>query len=91
MPNVNCFILDGINEYNFSSRALILSPESHIRLHVPSVVEGQEVLLIVDGKDVGRIRAGEELRITRSEKRAQLIYFEPNYFFHNLSSRLSWN
>jgi NAD+ kinase len=91
MPDTDCFILDGINEYNFSSRALILSPESHIRLHIPSLRDYQEALLTVDGKHVEALTAGEEIVITRSERRAQLIFFSENYFFHNLSSRLSWN
>jgi len=91
MPDANCFILDGINEYNFSSRALILSPDAKIRLHVQSLLPDQEALLVVDGNQVASLKEGEELMLTRSERRAQLIFFEENYFFHNLSSRLSWN
>ena len=61
MPDVNCFILDGINEYNFTSRALILPPESTIRLHIPSLRSGQEVMLMVDGKPRGKLNAGQDV------------------------------
>ena len=91
MPDVNCFILDGINEYNFSSRALILPPESSIRLHIPSLRSDQEVILMVDGKQRGNLKAGEEAILSQWGHRARLIFFDKNYFFHNLSSRLSWN
>lgn len=91
MPDVDCFILDGINEYNFSSRALILSPDTTIRIHLAQADDDQKPRLIVDGKSVGFIAAGEEIVLSRSERRAQLIFFEENYFFHNLSSRLSWH
>jgi len=90
MPDVNCFILDGINEYNFSSRALILSPESRIRLRMARVDPGQEAHLIVDGKSLGRLDEGVELNLSRSPRRAQLIFLDRNYFFHNLASRLRW-
>ncbi len=91
MPDANCFILDGINEYNFSSRALVVSPEATMRLHIPSLMENQQALLAIDGKQVASVAAGEDILLSRSERRAQLIFFEENYFFHNLSSRLSWN
>ena len=91
MPDADCFILDGINEYNFTSRALIISPDSQIRLHVQPLQAGQEVHLVVDGKDVLDLTSGDEVHLLRSERRARLIFFEEDYFFHNLSSRLFWN
>ncbi|MBI4084247.1 MAG: NAD(+)/NADH kinase [Candidatus Lambdaproteobacteria bacterium] len=91
MPDVDCLILDGINEYNFTSRALILSPSAHIRLHLPTLLPGQQVTVVVDGNDAGMLQADQELRLTRSERRASLVFFDKHYFFHNLSSRLSWN
>ena len=91
MPDVNCFVLDGLNEYNFTSRALIVSPDAKIRLHLRPLQQDQEAHLSVDGKHVQAVKSDEEIHLFRSEKRAQLIFFEENYFFHNLSSRLSWN
>jgi NAD+ kinase len=91
MPDVSCFILDGINEYNFSSRALILAPDAQIRLHLTALQQGQEAQLVIDGVQQDVLREGQELLLQRSERRAQLIFFDQNYFFHNLSSRLAWN
>ncbi len=91
MPDVNCFVLDGINEYNFSSRALILPPDTHIRLHLVSGSPEQEVYMYIDGNKVKSVGPGEEIHLSRSERTARLIFFDENYFFHNLSSRLSWN
>ena len=90
MPDADCIVLDGINEYNFSSRALILSPDREIRLRLTSLLPNQEAQLVVDGNHLASIKQGQQLVISRSERRAQLIFFEENYFFHNLSSRLSW-
>jgi NAD+ kinase len=90
MPDVHCFVLDGINEYNFSSRALILAPESSIRLRLPKLEPGQEAHLIVDGKFLGSLKERADVRLSRSERRAQLVFLDRNYFFHNLASRLRW-
>ncbi|HUJ75911.1 MAG TPA: NAD(+)/NADH kinase [bacterium] len=90
MPDVSCFVLDGLNEYNFTSRALILSPDSKIRLLVTALHGGEEARVYIDGNAVGALEVGQQLLLERSPRRAQLIFFDPNYFFHNLTSRLRW-
>jgi NAD kinase len=57
---------------------------------VTSLFPNQEAQLIVDGKLIGTVKPQQKLVIRRSERSAQLIFFDENYFFHNLSSRLSW-
>jgi NAD+ kinase len=90
MPDVRCLILDGINEHNLTSRALILTPESRIRLYISDETKASEVYLIIDGSQICNLEPGGEVHISQSERTAKLIYFEDNYFFHNLSSKLSW-
>lgn len=90
MPDVRCIILDGINEYNFTSRSLILTPESRIRLHISHQTRDPYVYLTVDGRQLGPMSPGQEVHICRSEQSAHLVYFHSDYFFHNLSSKLSW-
>jgi len=36
------------------------------------------------------LEIGDEVLIRESSRQAKLIFMEKNYFFHNLSSRLSW-
>ena len=90
MPDVRCMVLDGVNEHNFSSRALILPPESHIRLSISAETRDPHIYLTVDGHQLGDLSPGEDVHITQSSNSAKLIYFEPNYFFNNLTSKLSW-
>ena len=91
MPDAECFVLDGINEYNFTSRPLILPARSRIRLYLPELLPGQTVTLYVDGTEKADIPLRAEVNLSLSTRRARLIFFDKNYFFHNLSSRLSWN
>jgi NAD+ kinase len=90
MPDVQCFVLDGINEYNFTSRAVILPPDCRIRLRVDTLLPDQRAELMADGNLVGELQAGQDLLLTCSERRAQLIFFDEHYFFRNLQSRLRW-
>ncbi len=90
MPDVRCIVLDGINEYNFSSRALILPPESRVCLHISLESRDPNVYLTVDGRQLGPLSPEQEVHISQSRHTARLLYFEPHYFFHNLSSKLSW-
>lgn len=89
-PEVRCLVLDGINEYNFTSRSLILRPEARVRLHVGPETREPEVLLTADGRRLAELAPGDDVEIGSSERTARLIYFEPSYFFHNLTSKLSW-
>ena len=90
MPEVRCLVLDGINEYNFTSRSLILTPESKIRLVITPETKEPSVLVTSDGRPMGDLTPGDELHIEQADTRARLIYFEKSYFYHNLTSKLSW-
>ena len=90
MPDVRCMVLDGINEYNFSSRSLILAPESQVRLHIAPETRDPDIYLFVDGRQLGSLQPGQQVHISPAQHTAKLIYFEPNFFFHNLTSKLSW-
>ena len=90
MPDVRCFILDGIHEHNLTSRTLVVSPDANIRLHVSPLTRDPHVYLTADGRQLSDLQPGDELQIRHSETSAKLIYFEPHYFFHNLSSKLDW-
>lgn len=91
MPDADCFVLDGINEYNFTSRAVVLPSSARIHLCLNDLLPDQEAHVYVDGLPVCSLMPGEVINMARSERRAQLIFFEKDYFFRNLSSRLSWH
>ncbi|NKB68077.1 MAG: NAD(+)/NADH kinase [Candidatus Latescibacteria bacterium] len=90
MPDVRCMVLDGINEYNFSSRSLILAPESEVRLHIGPKTRDPDIYLYVDGRQLGTLQPGQQVHISQASHTAKLIYFDPHFFFHNLTSKLSW-
>jgi len=90
MPELKCMIVTGLNEYDFRSRPLVISINSQVRLSVAPQTHEKEIYLSIDGKEKIPLKKDEEVWIKESERRARLIFMENNYFFHNLSSRLSW-
>ena len=90
MPEVQCMILAGLNEYNFTSRHLILNHDAKIRLVISPETKESEIYLSADGKNKIPLSVNDELVICEAERRAKLIFLDQHYFFNNLSSRLSW-
>ena len=83
-------MLDGINEYNFTSRTLILPAEKRVRLHVSPETRDQHVTLVVDGREMCGLDPGQDVYVGQAEHTARLIYLDNHYFFNNLSEKLSW-
>jgi NAD+ kinase len=90
MPELRCMIITGLNEYDFRSRHLVITADSKVRLAVSDQTHEKEIYLSADGKEKVPLEIGNEVMIRESSRKAKLIFMEKNYFFHNLSSRLSW-
>nr|ADI19191.1 predicted sugar kinase [uncultured delta proteobacterium HF0130_20J24] len=90
IPELRCMIIAGLNEYDFRSRHLVVTAESRIRLKISEQTQEKEIYLSADGKEKIPLEIGDEVIICESSRQAKLVFMEKNYFFHNLSSRLSW-
>ena len=89
-PRVSCLILNGINEYRFASRSLILPADVSIRLHIDEDTREKEIFVSHDGRDKLMAEPGEEIFVKAADEPARLIFFDRHAFFHNLKSRLDW-
>ena len=90
MPELRCMILSGLNEYDFRARHLVITNDSRVELEILTNTREKEIHLAADGQNQGPLVPGDKVLIRESERRAKLIFMEPDYFFQNLSSRLSW-
>lgn len=90
MPELRCMILSGLNEYDFRARHLVITHDSRVELEILTNTREKEIHLAADGQSQGPLVPGDKVLIRESERRAKLIFMEPDYFFQNLSSRLSW-
>ena len=64
--------------------------EKRGRLRVSPDTRDEHVALVADGREIRMMDPGDEVHIVRAEHSARLIYLDDNYFFHNLSEKLSW-
>ena len=90
MPELRCMILSGLNEYDFRARHLIVKNDSEIELTILESTREEEIYLASDGNRIGQLKNRDKIYIRESTRRAKLIFMESDYFFQNLSSRLSW-
>ncbi len=89
-PRVPCIIINGINEYRFASRSLIMPADSIVQLRINENTRENEIFISHDGRDKIMAQVGDEITVRRAENPARLIFFDRHYFFHNLKSRLDW-
>ena len=90
MPELRCMIITGLNEYDFRSRPLVVTHDSHVCLEVSKETRETDIFLAADGGEKIPLKLGDKIFIRESDRQAKLIFTDSNYFFHNLSSRLSW-
>jgi NAD+ kinase len=88
-PEVDCIIVQPLNEYSFSSRGIIVPGTARIRLNIEPTRE-TDIILTIDGGDSIAMKTGDEIEIARSTEPVKLLYFDRNYFFGNLKRRLGW-
>ena len=91
MPNAQCLVLSGVNEYNFSSRPLILPDSADIHLKLNRLMPEQTARLYVDGVEKAMLKEGESITLRAASKPATLLFLEADFFFRNLSNCLSWH
>ncbi len=90
MPTVDCIVVNGINEHRFSSRSIVIDGASTVRLRINPASHDTAMFLAHDGRDKIDLKAGDEIHVRRSDYRIRLVFFEKDYFFRNLKSRLRW-
>jgi NAD+ kinase len=88
-PGVSCIIANPLNEYSFSSRAIILPGEATVEIEIEEAYP-QDLVVVTDGGTRCPLDQGESLKINRAQEPALLVSFEPQYFFRNLKERLHW-
>jgi len=89
VPDADCMILKPLNEYKFSSRSVVVSGDTRVRLTVREERESA-LTMCVDGGEVIPLADGAIIDVRRSPTPARLVCFESDYFFRNLKERLSW-
>lgn len=90
MPTVDCYVLNGINEHRFSGRSIVIKGSSVVVLRINPSTREPDLFLAHDGRDKIPLNIHDEIKVRRHDRPARLVFFDRDYFFRNLKSRLHW-
>lgn len=87
-PGMNCMIITPVCPHSMQHCPCIVSETSEIRLLLKPERE-QSAELQIDGQNMGRLSAGDEIHITGTERKIRLIRLHPYDFFGLMRRKLS--
>ena len=87
-PGMNCIIITPVCPHSMQHCPCIVPGNADIKLLLNPERE-QTAELQIDGKNMGRLQAGDEIHITGTDKKIRLIRLHPYYFFDLLRKKLS--
>ena len=87
-PRVQLLIVTAVAPHTLSTRPLIFSPDSEVRLGLQT--EGDAVLS-ADGQVRLHLLSGDEVRVTRSARVTRLVSVDKDDFLIKISARLLWS
>jgi len=87
-PKLDVLVLNPICPHTLTHRPLVLRDTVVIEVSLRSSDDG--VYLTLDGQTGHPVRAGDKVRICRSEDRVRLIQAAERDYFHLLRSKLKW-
>ncbi len=83
-PRVRCLLLTPVSPHMLFDRSLVLDADEELTL---SVTDDQTVLLTIDGRSRGVLRAGDSVRGTGGPVPARLVTFGPRDFHQILKAK----
>lgn len=87
-PENDNITLTPICSHSLNARPIILGPESTVTIKAFSM-KHSEIYLSVDGRKAFTVRPGNELEISRSDKRIRLIKLDNRSFYKTISEKFT--
>ncbi|WP_188151501.1 NAD(+) kinase [Teredinibacter waterburyi] len=88
-PNLDAMVLVPLYPHTLSSRPIVVAGDSHIKLIV-SEENNLHPLVTCDGQLQTDCLPGDEVQITKSERRISLIHPEDHNFYETCRTKLGW-
>ena len=88
-PGLSALVLVPICPHTLSDRPIVIDDQSLIELNLTRDA-GSSAQLVFDGQRVAEVKAGDKVRIKRSEQFVTLLHPEDHDFFKLLRNKLHW-
>ena len=89
-PVVDAIVLTPIAPHMLTNRPIVIPAASLVRVQ-PMMAERDELYVTFDGQAGYQLEAGDEVRISRAERRVRLLRPSPRSYFDVLRQKLKWN
>jgi NAD+ kinase len=86
--DIQALVILPISPHTLTHRPVVDSADRTIELVVPDPHEGTS--LVVDGRVLGRLKAGDRIRIARSKERFQMVAVPGQAYYRTLHDKLGW-
>ncbi len=90
-PAMDALVLTPIAPHTLSNRPIVIPAEREVRVTSTSANAGDEVYVTMDGQTGFGLQQGDELTITRADKRLRLVRSTTRSYFEVLRQKLKWN
>jgi NAD+ kinase len=87
--DIQTLVILPISPHTLTHRPVVDSADRTIELAVPEPHEGTS--LVVDGRVLGRLEAGDRVRIVRSQARFQMVAVRGQSYYRTLHDKLGWS
>ncbi|MGC9316870.1 MAG: NAD(+)/NADH kinase [Armatimonadota bacterium] len=90
-PNVEALLLTAICPHTLTTRPLVVRSDSDLVVTVePLPTPHEDLALTVDGQETVKLRAGDEVEVSRAQCRARLVQLGRRTFYDRLHTKLRW-
>ena len=90
-PSMDALVLTPIAPHMLTNRPIVIPTERDVRVKSTSANAGDEVYVTVDGQTGFGLQQGDEMSITKAERKLRLVKATTRSYFEVLRQKLKWN
>lgn len=83
-PKLDCLLLTPINPIGLPIPSVVLSPSDEVKV---KILSGDDVSLVIDGQEHTKVKAGEQVLLSRGKYNVKFGYFDKHHFVRALNAK----
>lgn len=90
-PSMDALVLTPIAPHTLTNRPIVIPTEREVRVKSTSANAGDEVFVTVDGQTGFGLQLGDEITISKADRKLRLVRATARSYFEVLRQKLKWN
>jgi NAD+ kinase len=88
-PSLNCLVINPICPHTLTNRPVVVADDARVVITVRSL-EDEKLYLTLDGQVGLKLRCGDEVRVRKAQRHANLVCSPNRNYFEILRTKLKW-